>query len=589
MKSIRILLSLALAAESLLFPVVPLFAQTGASSQSSSDRSFAQDLQGPSGGDEGGPILDSGSTDSAPPSTMPQAQTPGTPISSVQVGGASQEPPMYENSETTSPLDRKIGPIRLKEAPLSTFLDVISAQSKVNFIITEGLEKKTVTVFLRKTTVREALELLLRVKGLTYQRIGKSNTYVVQKRSANAPNLITKIYTLNYIPLIPLDSLNQDIAAITSQDVSSGNDMQQGGGEMPGGSGGGQQSGSGSNSGSNSDSAIPIIKIIRSVLTKKYGTLATDPRTNTLIITDVPEVFPQVEQIISELDKKAPQILIEAQIVEINTDRTNELGIEWGGSRGEMAYFAGPARLTDYGLRPGFFSGNSWKQFFPNTTDTGASSASGSSSSSGGGASSINPIFSTGQQSSKGVYYGIFSLAQLQAVFRALVSRGEARYLGKPKIVAMNNKTAVIAISQDAAMGTTSTLSSAGGSVGSSSTGVERRRIGLTLKVTPQVNKDGYITMSVQPAYSDAVASAVTVNGQTVYDPVSRGASTMVRVKNGQTVVIGGMLSSTENKTIRKVPLLGYIPIIGWLFTSVSEKRTNTDLVIFITPTILVD
>ncbi len=600
MKSIRILISLALAAEPLLFPVVPLFAQTGSSSQSSSDRSFAQDLQGPSGGDGGGPILDSGSSpDSAPPSTMPQAQTPGTPISSVQVGGGTpQEPPMYENSENTSPLDRKIGPIRLKEAPLSTFLDVISAQSKVNFIITEGLEKKTVTVFLRKTTVREALELLLRVKGLTYQRIGKSNTYVVQKRSANAPNLITKIYTLNYIPLIPLDSLSQDIAAITSQDVSSGNDMSQQGGGMPGSSGGGQQSGSNSNSnsgsGSGSDNSIPIIKIIRSVLTKKYGTLATDPRTNTLIITDVPEVFPQVEQIISELDKKAPQILIEAQIVEINTDRTNELGIEWGGSRGEMAYFAGPARLTDYGLRPGFFSGNSWKQFFPDTTDIGSGSSSssgssGSSSSSGGGASSINPIFSTGQQSSRGVYYGIFSLAQLQAVFRALVSRGEARYLGKPKIVAMNNKTAVIAISQDAAMGTTSTLSSAGGSVGSSSTGVERRRIGLTLKVTPQVNKDGYITMSVQPAYSNAVASAVTVNGQTVYDPVSRGASTMVRVKNGQTVVIGGMLSSTENKTIRKVPLLGYIPIIGWLFTSVSESRTNTDLVIFITPTILVD
>ncbi|OGR60109.1 MAG: hypothetical protein A2X34_09085 [Elusimicrobia bacterium GWC2_51_8] len=63
----------------------------------------------------------------------------------------------------------------------------------------------------------------------------------------------------------------------------------------------------------------------------------------------------------------------------------------------------------------------------------------------------------------------------------------------------------------------------------------------------------------------------------------------MVRVKNGQTVVIGGMLSSQDNKTVKKVPLLGYIPIIGWLFTSVSSRRVNTDMVIFITPTILVD
>lgn len=568
MKFLKICLTLTLTFEQLLFPVAGLFAQDSPAA----DKNFAQDLQGP-GGEEGGPILESSGSDAPPPTSMPQGQVPGTPVESVQISGAPKDAPMYEEAESTSPLDRKIGPIRLKGAPLSTFLDVVSAQSKVNFIITEGLEAKTITVFLRKTTVREALELLLRVKGLTYQRIGKSQTYVVQKRSADMPNLITKIYTLNYIPLIPISSIGEEIASITSQDVSSS------GSDSSSGSGG---SGGSGDQNKDSDNGIAIINIVKSVLSKRNGKLATDPRTNTLIITDVPEVFPQVEQIIAELDKKAPQILIEAQIVEINTDRVNELGIEWGGSRGEMAYFAGPARLTDYGLRPGFYSGDSWKQFFPNTSDTG-------SSSSGGSASSIDAIFSTGQQSSKGVFYGVFSLAQLQATFRALISRGEARYLGKPKIVAMNNKTALIAISQDAAMGTQSVVASAGGSSGSSSTGVERRRIGLILKVTPQVNKEGFITMIVQPSYSNAQVSAITVNGATVYDPVSRGASTMVRVKNGQTVVIGGMLSSTESKTVRKVPLLGYIPIIGWLFTSVSSKRSNTDLVIFITPTILVD
>ncbi len=567
MKFLKICLTLTLTFEQLLFPVAGLFAQDAPAA----DRNFAQDLQGP-GGEEGGPILESSqSSDAPPPSTMPQGQTPGSPIESVQISGAPKDAPMYEEAESSSPLDRKIGPIRLKGAPLSTFLDVVSAQSKVNFIITEGLEAKTITVFLRKTTVREALELLLRVKGLTYQRIGKSQTYVVQKRSADMPNLITKIYTLNYIPLIPIGSIGEEIAAITSQDVSSSD------------SGSSNSTSGGNNSGKDPDNGIAIINIVRSVLSKRNGKLATDPRTNTLIITDVPEVFPQVEQIIAELDKKAPQILIEAQIVEINTDRVNELGIEWGGSRGEMAYFAGPARLTDYGLRPGFYSGDSWKQFFPSTSDI------SKAASSGGSASSVDAIFATGQQSSKGVYYGVFSLAQLQAIFRALISRGEARYLGKPKIVAMNNKTALIAISQDAAMGTQSVVASAGGSAGSSSTGVERRRIGLILKVTPQVNKEGFITMIVQPSYSNAQVSAITVNGATVYDPVSRGASTMVRVKNGQTVVIGGMLSSNESKTVRKVPLLGYIPIIGWLFTSVSSKRSNTDLVIFITPTILVD
>lgn len=153
----------------------------------------------------------------------------------------------------------------------------------------------------------------------------------------------------------------------------------------------------------------------------------------------------------------------------------------------------------------------------------------------------------------------------------------------------MNNKTAIIQIARDAAVGTSSSVTSAGGAAGEASTSLERRRIGLNLLVTPQVNKEGFITMIVQPSYSDITPSAITVQGETVYDPVSRGASTMVRVKNGQTVVIGGMLSSTETKTVKKVPLLGYIPIVGWLFTSVSSRRTNTDLVIFLTPTILVD
>lgn len=533
---------------------------------------FSKDLGGPiaegkRGQQEEMPQLDAG---------MPVAGVPGTPIKA----DSSQETPMYEEAETISPLDRRIGQVRLKGAPLATFLDVISAQSKVNFIISDDVGSKTITVFLRKTTAREALEILVRVKGLTYQRIGKSNTYIVTRRTASEPNLITKVYTLNYIPLIPVSSVAEQKNSIVSQDVTSSGSS----------SSSQQQQGQGQDKNkdkSEAESAISIINIIRSVQSKKYGKIATDPRTNSLIVTDIPEVFPQIEQIIAELDKKAPQILIEARIVEINTDRLNELGIEWGGSRGELAYFAGPARLTDYGLRPGFFSGDGWKNFYPSSNSGDSSSSSSSDGGSGGG--EIDPIFSTGQMGSRGVYYGIFSLSQLQAIFRALISRGEARYLGTPKIVAMNNKTAIIQISRDAAVGAQSVVSSAGGSTGSETSGVERKRIGLTLQVTPQVNKEGYVTLVVQPSYSDTTNSAITVQGQTVLDPISRGASTMVRVKNGQTVVIGGMLSSTENKTVKKVPLLGYIPVIGWLFTSTSARRTNTDMVIFVTPTILVD
>ncbi|MEW5951741.1 MAG: secretin N-terminal domain-containing protein [Elusimicrobiota bacterium] len=536
------------------------------------------------GSDDGGPILDTSSrTDPEPAASNASAFNSSLPgnQSAAPVSAAS-EAPLYEESEAISPLDRKVGPIRLKGAPLTTFLDVISSQSKVNFIVSDDVGNKTITVFLRKTTVREALEILLRVKGLTYQRIGKSNTYIITKRTAQGPNLITKVYTLNYIPLIPLSSIDKEKGQLMGGNSSTaGNQVQVQ--QTPSQNEGSQ--------GGSEDDKIAVIKILQSVLSKTYGKVATDPRTNSLIITDIPEVFPQVEQIIAELDKKAPQILIEARIVEISTDRLNELGIEWGGSRGELAYFAGPARLTDYGMRPGFFSGDNWKNFYPPVVEVTGDETSSDSSSSGSGSSStgsIDPIYSTGKMSPKGVFYGVFSLAQMQAIFRALVSRGEARYLGTPKIVAMNNRPSLIMTTRDAALATQSVLTSAG-STGSSSTTVERRQTGLFLQVTPQVNKEGYVTLVVQPSYADLTASAITMQGSTIYDPIYRGASTMVRVKNGQTVVIGGMLSSTENKTVKKVPLLGYIPVIGWLFTSTSTRKTNTDLVIFITPTILVD
>ncbi|MFA6004793.1 MAG: type II and III secretion system protein, partial [Elusimicrobiota bacterium] len=117
----------------------------------------------------------------------------------------------------------------------------------------------------------------------------------------------------------------------------------------------------------------------------------------------------------------------------------------------------------------------------------------------------------------------------------------------------------------------------------------ERIQTGLILKVTPQVNKEGYITMLVQPSFTDIKESSISTADSPTFDAISRGASTLVRIRNGQTLVIGGLLRSTETKVVRKVPILGYIPIIGWFFTSTSNRRDNSDLVIFLTPTIVSD
>ncbi len=474
---------------------------------------------------------------------------------------------LYKEVEQESPLDRIVS-IRVANVKISDFLNSITAQAKINFIMSEEFSNKKVTASLTRVTVREALDTLLRVHGLAYQRIGKSDSYVVTKRSNDAPDTITKIYTLSYISLHGTGENGQgEFNSLMPQDVSSGSSYS-GVGDPIGGSSRGNDSYSG---------ASNITDIVRSMLSS-VGKIAVDPRTNKLIITDVPEVFPQIENILAELDIKPPQILIEAQIVEVSKTSGLSVGFEYGGSGGVLASVEAPQRS----LYSSFFHGKTskgdgklhgWDWIFPSYQEV-EDDENESTSSSG------NTSTESGNMKA-----GILNLSAFNIVLRALLTRGEAKYLGKPKVVTLNNKEATITTSTDATVGQTITDTGSTSATATQTTSAERKRVGLTLKVTPQVNREGYVTLFVQPSYSDVVSSGFDFS----LDTTTRAASTLVRVKNGQTVVIGGLLSSRETDQTRKVPLLGDIPILGWLFTSRSKSKSTTDLVIFITPTILAE
>ncbi len=476
---------------------------------------------------------------------------------------------LYKEVETSSPLDRKVS-IRVANVPISAFLNSITTQAKINFIMSEEFANKKVTASLTRVTVREALDTLLRVHGLAYQRIGKSDSYVVTKRSNDAPDTITKIYTLSYISLQGVGSAQSELNSIMPQDVTNG-----------GGSDYGTSTNSSSSNTQGTDSyasGSTITSIVGSMLSP-VGKIAVDPRTNKLIITDVPEVFPQVENILAELDIKPPQILIEAQIVEVNKTSGLSVGFEYGGSDGTMASVSAPSRT----LTSEFFHGKTydgsqklhgWDWIFPSSKEMENTSTEGSGSSA--------KTTTTGNSDNES---GVLSLQAFNIVLKALLTRGEAKYLGKPKVITLNNKTATITTSTDATVGRTVTDSGSTTATATTTTSAERKRVGLTLQVTPQVNREGYVTLYVQPTYSDVISSGFDFS----LDTITRAASTLVRVKNGQTVVIGGLLTSRETDQTRKVPLLGDIPILGWLFTSRSKSKSTTDLVIFITPTILAE
>ena len=201
---------------------------------------------------------------------------------------------LYKAVEVSSPLERKVS-IRVSNVPISVFLNSITTQAKINFIMSDEFANKKVTASLTRVTVREALDTLLRVHGLAYQRIGKSDSYVVTKRSNDAPDTVTKIYTLSYISLQGTGSAQSEFNSVMPQDVSTRNSS---GSSMGGGLGGGAGMGdsAGAMGAGKTDSyatGSTITSIIGSMLSP-VGRIAVDARTNKLIITDVPEVFTQV-------------------------------------------------------------------------------------------------------------------------------------------------------------------------------------------------------------------------------------------------------------------------------------------------------
>ncbi len=505
--------------------------------------------------------------------TLPSDNT----IALVNNGGnaATVAEDLYREVELESPLDRTVS-IRVANVPISAFLNSITAQAKINFIMSEEFANKKVTASLTRVTVREALDTLLRVHGLAYQRIGKSDSYVVTKRSNDAPDTITKIYTLSYISLQGVGSAQSELNSIMPQDVSSG-----GFSGMSSNSFGGESGmSSGMRGGSDSYASGSTITSIVGSMLSPVGKIAVDPRTNKLIITDVPEVFPQVENILAELDIKPPQILIEAQIVEVSKTSGLSVGFEYGGSDGTLATVKAPQRP----LYSDLFHGrgvdgkklHGWDWIFPSKGEVDAD---------GTDSTTTTSTSTTTSKEGGETNAGVLNLSAFNIVLKALLTRGEAKYLGKPKVVTLNNKTATITTSTDATVGRTVNQTGDTDSTSMTTTSAERKRVGLTLQVTPQVNREGYVTLYVQPSYSDVVSSGFDFS----LDTTTRAASTLVRVKNGQTVVIGGLLTSRETDQTRKVPLLGDIPLLGWLFTSRSKSKSTTDLVIFITPTILAE
>ncbi|MCA9394829.1 MAG: type II secretion system protein GspD [Candidatus Omnitrophica bacterium] len=286
--------------------------------------------------------------------------------------------------------------------------------------------------------------------------------------------------------------------------------------------------------------ADKILSEISQVLTPEFGTIRKDTRSNTLVVSDMPAKIAEAGRIIAAFDKKDREVLVEAKIVQVNLGDEFKLGVDWTGLVQD---------LHDLTVSGDF------------------------------------DVIKSNDKSGR-LRIGTLSSDEYEATVEALETIGDTRILSSPSIVALNNREAKILVgSTEPYVTTTTTTPSAGPTTSSES--VEFIEVGVKLLVTPTIHKDDYVTLQIKPEVSSVTRSLITSNNNVIPVVETTEAETTVTVKDGVTIVIGGLIKEDTIHTKKQIPYLGDIPVIGRTFGSEETEETQNEIAIFLTPTII--
>ncbi|MEF3280635.1 MAG: type IV pilus secretin PilQ [Elusimicrobiota bacterium] len=300
-----------------------------------------------------------------------------------------------------------------------------------------------------------------------------------------------------------------------------------------------------------------------------------DTTNNALIVTDTPFGLDLTERLVKKLDRMPKQVIIEAKLVEVNLDSGLYTGVQWSVSGSHGGNYVGANSPTD-SIGPTSKWGDQ-KSITPGY----------SGSYTGTGANLNAKTGGSGVELPADQIYGAFRFGRItsnfmfDAVISAAAKKGKAKILSNPKIATLNNTEATINITNQTPYVTQDITYVSGNSVTSSK--VTYITTGIILKVLPTITSDGRILMKVNPTVSKPSQTAE-------FAPPSvdqRTADTTVVVEDGETIVIGGLIHDYENDYEYKVPLLGDIPLLGYLFKKKGKERTRMELLIFVTPKIV--
>jgi general secretion pathway protein D len=333
--------------------------------------------------------------------------------------------------------------------------------------------------------------------------------------------------------------------------------------QFPGFGGFGQQGGNQSRSRSSSTGQYPNNQVGDAVI-------SIDPDTRNLIVIADPDTTRYISNVVWNLDRPKPQVLIKVVFIEVTHNNSSDIGVEGSFNKGSSfpSSFVTNFTVISNTIVP--------KEIVPSTL-----------SSMFTGANSLGLANSSG--SAAGLYQIMGS--DYQVTLRAIAASGNAKVLSRPSIVARNNQPATITVGQSIPLITSVRFDTFGNAINS----VTYQSVGIILKVTPFITPEGMVEMIVSPETSDLVQDRsqwVPISSGTsgtVSAPVinTRSADTVVVTPDGQTVVIGGLMSTTKADSESKIPFLGDIPILGNLFKHKIKSDARTELLIFLTPHVI--
>lgn len=430
--------------------------------------------------------------------------------------------------------------MNIVDSEVREVLTSLASIGGVNIVADDSVNGK-ITVQLAGVSFQEALDIITKTKGLQYQTIG--NTIIVgTKNNMSAGFGQLHVFHLKFAN--PDDVVNAAKLAL--------------------GLGGSTESSSTENSTqttttSNTNNTNSTTSNNDGTTTAEIsGNLTVDKATNSLLFYGTASEAQKIRVVLDQIDIPYEQVSLEAQVMSINKTDSKNLGIEWEWSKAPQYY----------------------EEYTPEKINIDATT---------GKTTSIKPAEITKRASSfnEGTTGGIISFGRspdglpyefyYAAKINALINNGKANILSKPKITTINGKEATINIGGEVPIPTLTV------SDNTTTTTYEYKETGIILKYTPRVNDDGYITAKIHtevstPTY-DADAKAYRFN--------KRSADTQVRLKDGETMVIGGLIGSDESKVMSKIPFLGDLPILGRFFSNVNNSKNESEVIIFVTARIV--